>query len=223
VSALAWLRVAASAATAAGREPGAYVLALDAGLRGLHSIAARYGLAERKTCARAAPMSRTRGYPEVVKVGTGSRCKNDRMETTLLDENAVVRHICAALTSCGWNVERFAHTSQTGVDVVAVRKDKRIYIEAKGITSSKPDSSRFGSLQTSSQIFIQVAAALLKTAEMRAANPKDEVAMALPDHPAMRRRIAPIESVLEAARIGVLWVADNGSVASWNSSAIHGL
>jgi hypothetical protein len=91
-----------------------------------------------------------------------------------------------------------------------------LLVEAKGVTSSKESSARYGTLMTGTQFFIQVAAALLKTAELRSANPQAEVAIAIPDHPRMKERIRRIEPVLKSARIGLLWVSNSLAVAAWN-------
>ena len=138
----------------------------------------------------------------------------------LLNENDVVRHTCSALVRERWSIARAATTKDRGIDIVADRDGSRLYVEAKGVTSSDETSRRYGSLQTSSQIFIQVAAALLKTAELRDTDPEAEVVIAVPEHPAMRRRLGGINSVLRDARIGVLWVDADGGVAGWNTTAV---
>jgi len=88
------------------------------------------------------------------------------------------------------------------VDVVASRGKHGLYIEAKGVTSSKELSTRFGKVQNSSQIFIQTATALLRCAELRSGNTDADVCIAIPDHDSFRKRIERIEAVLKASRIG---------------------
>jgi hypothetical protein len=128
--------------------------------------------------------------------------------------------VCSALRKAGWNIERFADTSQSGVDVVASRGKHGLYIEAKGVTSSKELSTRFGKVQNSSQIFIQTATALLRCAELRSGNTDADVCIAIPDHDSFRKRIERIEMVLKASRIGVLWVAADSSVTGWNTTCL---
>lgn len=134
----------------------------------------------------------------------------------MLTENDVVDAVIVALQKSGWNIRSYATTMQQGVDIVASLGKRLLYVEAKGITSSKESSNRYGKLHNSQQMFISVAAALLKAAEMRQATPEAAVAIALPAHPTMRQRIKRIETVLEASDIAVLWVAEDWSVSVWN-------
>ena len=164
-------------------------------------------------------------YAVSPKVAGAGRPEARIMDTTSssqlpLDENAVVMHCVAALRAAQWRVERSATTMERGIDIVAERNGARMYVEAKGVTSSKSGSNRYGMLQTSSQIFIQVSTALCTTAQLRSAEPHAEVMIAVPDHECMRRRLARIEPVLECARIGVLWVGSDGCVTPWNTSVL---
>ena len=136
----------------------------------------------------------------------------------LLTENEVVEAVKDALVKRGWKIVSFATTLQAGIDIYATLGKSALYVEAKGVTSSKSESNRFGLVQTSSQIFIQVAAALLKCAELKSAEPNAHVAMAVPFHSRMRSRIERIEPVLKAADISVLWVNDDCSVTGWYAS-----
>lgn len=149
----------------------------------------------------------------------GRNClrKNLHGMEAMLTENDVVNAVQAALKQRGWTIRSFATTMQQGVDVVATLGKRTLYVEAKGITSSKDGSSRFGKVQTGSQMYISVAAALLKTAELRHANAEAAVAIALPKHPAMVKRIGGISTVLEAANIAVLWVGEDLRVGAWNA------
>jgi len=135
----------------------------------------------------------------------------------VLTENDVVESVKRALEARHWSIVSFSSTAQTGIDIHASRNGMNLYIEAKGITSSKDASSRFGKVQTGSQMFISVAAALLKTSELRTSEPTAAIAIALPDHPRMSDRINRIAAVLKAAGIGVLWVASDGTVSGWNA------
>lgn len=135
----------------------------------------------------------------------------------MLTENDVVDAVQAALKQRRWTIRSFATTLQQGVDIVATLGKRTLYVEAKGVTSSKNGTSRFGQIQTSSQMFISVAAALLKASELKHAEPDAAVAIALPAHRGMLQRIGRIESVLKAASIGVLWVGSDFSVSGWNA------
>lgn len=134
------------------------------------------------------------------------------LEMTLLDENDVVSAVRADLERHGWRIVSFCTTAQTGVDIEATKESRTLLIEAKGITSSVTTSKRYGQIQTGTQIFIQIAAALLKTVELRQEHDGASVAMAIPDHPVMRKRIAKIDKMLDLLSIGIIWVGDDETV-----------
>ena len=138
----------------------------------------------------------------------------DRLQT----ENEVIEAVKAALVKRGWKIVSFATTMQAGIDVHATHGTEVLYVEAKGNTSSKEGSNRHGLIQTGSQHFIQVAAALLKCAELRSAEPAACVAIAVPLHSRMKARIDRIEPVLRSADIAVLWVDGDGAVSARNAA-----
>ena len=143
-----------------------------------------------------------------------------KKEDELMDENFVVAAAIRALETAGWTIRSHAMTNQTGVDIVAERDGRRLYVEAKGVTSSVRSSNRYGKLHTSGQMFISTAAALLKAAEMRCEFPDALIAIALPAHVGMHARIERIIPVLERAEIGVIWVESDGNVSEWNLAAL---
>jgi Holliday junction resolvase-like predicted endonuclease len=108
------------------------------------------------------------------------------MENHILNENAVVAAVVNALPREGYTVLSFATTSPLGVDIVAKHGSRRLYVEAKGVTSSKPSSSRYGKVYDRSQMFISIAAAFATTAALRSAHPYAEILIAVPD--ALRHR-----------------------------------
>lgn len=138
-----------------------------------------------------------------------------------LNENHVVDYVAVALDRAGWKIEVMATTSERGPDVVASRGGRRLRVEAKGETSSKDDSNRTGELFSSSQRFISLAAAMLKTAQMMHAYDDDDLAvMAVPDSPGFRKLIASIEPFLKRAGLGVLWVERTAKVTAWNTNVL---
>jgi len=142
----------------------------------------------------------------------------DEEPSKFLTENDVVESVAAHLAKNGWTIVSFCDTWKAGIDIHAARGTQTLYVEAKGITSSKPSSSRYGKRQSASQIFIQVAAALLKCAELRSAYPDAGVAIAAPAHAEMIRRVEMIKPVLEAASISVIWVDTQMAVSCWNAA-----
>lgn len=62
----------------------------------------------------------------------------------LLTENEVVEIMMSYLNSQGYIIERYATTTQTGIDIEAFKNGNKICIEAKGATSSMKGSARYG-------------------------------------------------------------------------------
>ncbi|MCU1530373.1 MAG: hypothetical protein JWP75_4136 [Frondihabitans sp.] len=134
-----------------------------------------------------------------------------------LDENAVVAAVCAALTAHGFEIRARAHTTQTGPDIVASREDVELYVEAKGATSSRVGSKRYGRAYGSTDARINVAEALYTAVAVRTRHTGVAVvraAVALQDDQLHRRLVAPLEPSMDDLRIGRFWVhAGTGEVA----------
>ena len=134
-----------------------------------------------------------------------------------MDENQVVKCVCGYLNGRGYTVEQQLLTTQQGVDIVA-RHDssgRRLYIEAKGGTSSVSGSARFGNPYTQSQVFDRVAKGVFTALELRSRYPDRavaEVALAVPDSRHFRRYLGPVLQQLRDAGIEVLFVAEDESV-----------
>ena len=131
---------------------------------------------------------------------------NDRIR---LNENDVIDALAAYLREHGYQIERQLTTTETGIDLIAVRPDgKRLLVEAKGGTSSKSWSSGYGRPFTPSQVNTHVAVALLYVLRMREKYRDDsvEIAVALPDDPPHRWHIESIQSSLKTLNLRVFLV-----------------
>ena len=64
----------------------------------------------------------------------------------MLTENDVVEAVALYLSGSGYSIESTCTTGQTGVDIVAIEtaSGRRLRVEAKGGTSSKDHTERFG-------------------------------------------------------------------------------
>ena len=132
----------------------------------------------------------------------------------MLTENDVVDAVAAHLPSLGYTVEATCTTIQRGVDIVA-RHDqtgRRLRVEAKGGTSSKDHTDRYGKCFNSGQVVSHVSRALYKAAVLLGEHPADDVALALPDDEHHRARVECIGSALDKLGIGVFFVGDDGTV-----------
>lgn len=140
--------------------------------------------------------------------------------TSGLFEEDVVGAICVKLGSLGYEITHRCATSEHGFDIIAVRRRPgllplKLYVEAKGATSSQSYTSRYGKPFNIGQVRAHIAQALYKSAEAASAEDNGyevRVAIGLPDnddHRAMAGRIGPALSRWE---IGVFWVTDTETV-----------
>jgi len=127
----------------------------------------------------------------------------------MITENQVIEAVCKHLRGEGWTITSSATTTQTGDDIEAERGGEQLRIEAKGGTSSKPESARHGQPFRRDQISSHVPKAFHRAAAMRATSLSG---MALPDNSLHREFVEPIRHALKILDIKVYWVADDMSV-----------
>jgi hypothetical protein len=86
----------------------------------------------------------------------------------VLTEDDLVDAVCDHLETAGYEIMRRCATTQRGDDIVAVRRRSSIalYIEAKGETSNRPTSKRYGKAFSRSQCRDHVANAFYTAARM---------------------------------------------------------
>jgi hypothetical protein len=129
----------------------------------------------------------------------------------VLTEDDVVNAVCARLTGDGYEIVQRATATQRGYDVVAVKKGRKLVVEAKGAGSSKEWTKRHGSEFSSVQVFDHVAKAVLKALRVISAG-TDCAGVAFPDNAAHRREIELVSTALRGAGIAVFWVNDDHEV-----------
>ena len=71
----------------------------------------------------------------------------------MLTENRIVDLVCDQLEFDGLTISQKLDTTQTGIDIVAVSETgKKYFVEAKGATSSKESTKRYGQEFNKSQV-----------------------------------------------------------------------
>jgi len=136
----------------------------------------------------------------------------------MLLESDVVDAVCRELKSEGYQIRQQLGTTQQGDDIIAVKQmrvPREIHIEAKGETSSRKGSERYGKPFDSAQIKIHVAKALYKVAEIlsrKYGGIEIRVGIALPDNQGHRAVVQKIEPILNQLEIAVFWVQKDRSV-----------
>jgi hypothetical protein len=131
----------------------------------------------------------------------------------VLTENDVVNAVGEHLTRTGYRVERKLSTSEHGIDIEAVyiATKRRLLIEAKGGTSSKETTNRFGKPFNQNQAKGHIAVAFYRAAKLRQdyASEDAAVAIALPDDKLHRIIIERISDALRQLEIGVFFVSED--------------
>lgn len=164
-------------------------------------------------------IARTDNSPRVAHSRNLERSQAASSESRInaLTENDVVAAVCRYLEEKGAQITTRASTLERGPDIVAVIGDREMTVEAKGETSSKPGSNRYGKRFSSSQVRVHVARAFF-TATAATGDGTRLSAMAFPDTPMHRGRVEEIAYGIEVLDLGVFWVSDDGSVeldAGW--------
>lgn len=129
----------------------------------------------------------------------------------MLTENDVVEAVRMTLEAEGWEIVSFSATHQRGPDIEARRDGKHLVVEAKGETSSKSKSKRFGSPFHDGQVLVHVSRAVY-TALVAQEDGSTLAAIALPATQAHMVQVKRVEGTLRRLNIRVFWVAQDLTV-----------
>ncbi len=129
----------------------------------------------------------------------------------MLTENDIVHRVAEYLKNDGYNVTQRLGTLEKGVDIIAEKAGVTLYVEAKGETSSKEASSRYGKCFSQNQAKTHVAMAILASMKILASKPEKstKVAIAFPANKDHKVLISSIEGVLKRAGIDVFMVEED--------------
>lgn len=129
-----------------------------------------------------------------------------------LSEDKFVEAVCTYLEDSGWEILKRLTTQQQCNDIVAARGGSRLCIEAKGATSARVKSRRFGRPFDSAQVRVNVAEAVYKAVQVlsRSAEYGLRAGIALPSSSLDRRELASVEAVLRGLDVVVFWVLEPG-------------
>lgn len=129
----------------------------------------------------------------------------------MLFEDHVVDAVCEHLHQNGWTIVSRAYANQRGDDVVAERDGVTLRVEAKGETSSNPNSSRFGLPFDGTQRDVNVGEAVLRSMKVISAS-SDHVGVALPGTPEYRSLVDKVLPALQRLSIRVFLVRPDRAV-----------
>jgi hypothetical protein len=136
----------------------------------------------------------------------------------MMTENDVIEAMVVYLESRGFKIEQALTTTEHGVDIVAHSDlGKSIFIEAKGATSSKEESNRYGRPFSKGQAFTHISVALTKSFQVLQRDPNNSnlVGIALPKD---ENHISIIDSIKESVKktgLKVYFVDDNRKVVEY--------
>jgi hypothetical protein len=135
-----------------------------------------------------------------------------------LFEDEVVNAVRDHLESEGYRIESYAKATEHGDDIVAESADGEVqlYIEAKGETSSREGSKRYGKPFTRNQVKDHVAKAFYRAAKMRENRSGSEtmVGVAFPKNQDHEEMVGEIENALSDLEIEVFWVDSETQVTA---------
>lgn len=130
-----------------------------------------------------------------------------------MNESDVVEAVCSFLRHEGCIIDHRCSTLERGVEICASKYDPRYFIEAKGGTSSRHASARYGKGFNSSQVFDRVAKGFYTAACLRNEQGSDAViGLAFPDLPMFRRYAKPLNAAVRALNVTIYWVQESKSV-----------
>jgi len=131
----------------------------------------------------------------------------------MLTENDVVEAVSSFLTKNGYSIDKALNTRQQGIDIEATAPSGlKCFVEAKGATSSKRESSRYGKEFDNNQVKTHVGVALLKSFQTLHKYKSSEVVIALPNNKAHRSLVESIYSPIKASGIRIFLVNQDGTV-----------
>jgi len=128
----------------------------------------------------------------------------------MLREGEVITAVCSYLKRHGCTIIEKRDVSERGTDIDAKERKSgtRVLIEAKGNTSSKKMTRRYGMPFNRNQVRSHVASAFLKTAQLRSSKSSSSarVGMAFPRTSNHLSFVGELSHALKVLRIEVFWV-----------------
>ncbi|MCC6281327.1 MAG: hypothetical protein IT262_12035 [Saprospiraceae bacterium] len=131
----------------------------------------------------------------------------------MLTENDVISILSTYLTNQGYLIVKALNTGERGIDLIAENFEHCLYIEAKGETSSKDHTARYGAPFNGNQIKSHVSRALLAAMlvlDEADGDPKVIAGIALPDNPGHRSLANRILRPVKSLGIRIFWVSQTG-------------
>lgn len=132
----------------------------------------------------------------------------------MLTENEIIDIIISYYSNLGYSNTKKNYTNQKGIIDLVFQKDKNtVFVEAKGETSSKPNSSNFGNPFSSSQVRNHIANSIYQIfTVLKYKTEHTFFILAFPDNADHRNYLEPIKHVLKEININVLLIDKNKQI-----------
>lgn len=131
----------------------------------------------------------------------------------MLTENQIVSHLCDYLKNLGYDIVRQCTTTERGMDIEAEIDGIKLLIEAKGETSSKLNTARYGKPFTSNQIKSHISRAILTALIIKDKDDSNvQIGIALPNNLGHRAIIDKISKSLKSLEIKIFLVSSEGVI-----------
>ena len=145
-----------------------------------------------------------------------------KAKVAMLTEDDVVTAVARYLEANGWRVNQQLTTFDRGVDLAAERAGQRLHVEAKGATSSKQGTRRFGAPFTRAQVFDHVAKAVHTALAVVSRADGTLAALAVPDDAHHRDFVGRVLPVLARVGVRTFFVSGSGAVRAREAEAASG-
>lgn len=128
----------------------------------------------------------------------------------------MIEAVCSYLLQMGYEINQKLTTTQTGIDIIATNScGVKCYVEAKGATSSKRESSKFGKEFNLSQVKVHIGVALVAAFKVANEFPNSESLIALPKNDNHKSLIDKMRCPINNSGVGVLLIDNDGSVEKY--------
>ena len=130
-----------------------------------------------------------------------------------LTEDQTIKILMNYLQLEGWEIESYCLGQKRGIDIVAIKDSKKLYVEAKGARASDQSPTKKNDYFNSTQIKTHFGVAIIKAIKTRNKFPHGLVAIAQPDDDSIRKVLNGVTSSLKKLDIIHYWVSPEGTVS----------
>ena|ERR1700744_5578214 len=129
-----------------------------------------------------------------------------------LTEDETITILMQYLSKGGWNINSHCLGQTRGCDIIASKRNKRLFIEVKGAKANDKSPTKKREYFDSGQIKTHFGKAIVKILDDKYLNPNEEFAIAHPNDISIKKSIGNLTPFLKKIGIRHFWVSANGDV-----------